>query len=949
MIGLVLGTGFLCSPSFAQTVAPSAPDAADDVSRMDAIVVTGSNLPGPAGSSTLPVTTLDSKDIQNTGVSTDLLSVLRKALPQFAGNGNLGTDNAQGQSFFTMGGSFLSIHDLHTLVLINGQRVAFDPAEAAVGGEFVDLNMIPPSAVDRIEVVSDGASAIYGSDAVGGVVNIILKSGYNGWTAGVHFGESDNTGHYTERSGYVSGGVSTAKTSILVSVEGTELSPVFAFQRPFSSVIHGSTTYPGIIDVTSFQTGTDTFYKLNPSLNAPPGGAQYTIDQLVQMGVYTPETPQQVLAGFNLANSQSLSESLKRRSLVANLDQKVSGDRLEAFGDLILSEVHSQSQVNGQALSPYVSTPTTDYAIYGTTPPPPGQYAFLPYVPASTSTNPFSPLWVSEGNLVTAHDILTQYPIVTQDASDFFRGEGGFRGKIGSNYSWEVAATYSRYHVEYSSPGQIDTQNLNTALADGQVNPFAYSQSSAPPAGVLGVKMDDMFSVLSGVNGLFRGSPFELPGGKFSFAAGASFTREHLTGQPDANSVPNAESIPAWLSYQSLSPFNASRDVTSYFAELKFPILGPSQNIPGIHSLTLDLAGRRDEYTLVGSSDVPSVSVAWEPFDSGLSLRASAGRSFAAPQLYDLYGPVQYGQIPPITFNDFGGGVTPQATFNGFGGSNPDLQPSKANTWSAGFVYSPKAIKGLSVTGDYFEAFDRNEIGYLSDAAIVQSAELLGSASPFAQYVHFGSPAGPTVSAPGQLSTTNPSTVYIYTPLINLASETIKGFDAQVAYTCSTASAGRFELTSNLTVFDSFLVQSIPTEGYYQYAGHVSGEASSSQGTIPRWRTQTTLDWSMGAYDVVVAQTLIPSVTDIGPGGDAASAPTKVGAYEQYDLILGLDLSRVRSLARLGKVTLRVGVNNAFNRMPPLAPNAYPNTNADFGTYGGSIGRLWFVDADYRF
>jgi iron complex outermembrane receptor protein len=327
----------------------------------------------------------------------------------------------------------------------------------------------------------------------------------------------------------------------------------------------------------------------------------------------------------------------------------------------------------------------------------------------------------------------------------------------------------------------------------------------------------------------------------------------------------------------------------------------------------------------------------------------SAERSFAAPQLYDLYGPVQFGEVPPISFNDYGGGVTEQATFNGFSGPNTHLSPAKANTWTAGFVYEPKALKGLTLTADYFEAFDKDEIGYLSVPAIVQSTELLGPASPFAQFVHFGSPVGPGVTGPGQLSTSNPSDVYIQVPVINLASQTIKGFDIGLAYNVATVSAGRFEVASNLTAFNSYLVQALPTENYYQYAGDASGAASSSQGTIPKWRSYTTLEWSMDGFSAVVGQTLVPKVTDIGPGGDASTAPVPVGSYQQYDLIAGYDFSKNRSTSWLGKTSVRLGVDNAFNRMPPVAVNAFPGTNADVGSYGGAVGRLWFIDADYHF
>ncbi len=932
--------------AMAQTAPNASTPADEEPVKLSTVVVTGSRLTGPSGAVAVPVTVLSSPQIAGSGVATNVLDVLRKALPQFTGNANLGLENAGGVAFFSMGGSAVSVHNLNTLVLINGRRVAFDPAEAAVGNEFVDVNMIPPSAIDRIEVLSDGASAIYGSDAVGGVVNIILKSGFNGWEAGVHWGESSNRGGYTERSGYLTGGVSTAATSLLLSVEGTATSPIYMKQRPYSNPIFGTTSYPGIIDLVNFQTGADTFYQLNPARNAPPGGGQYTIDQLVQMGVYTPQTPGQVIAGYNLANEQTLYASLKRRSLVGNLEHKIFGDSLVVFGDLVYAVTHTQSSLNGQSMTPYVSTPFTDFAQYGTSPPPPG----FAYVPATQASNPFSPAWISQGYLVTAHNLFSSFPVLTQDDSNFFRFSAGLKGTINPDYSWEAAAVYNRYHLSYTSPGQINTANLNAALASGTVNPFAYSQPTGSlPGNIIGTRSNDMASTLAAYDVLFRGSPLDLPAGKLGFVAGASYSREHLTAAPDANSLPNAMGIPAWLGYQSFSPFNASRDITSLYAELKIPILGAPQNIPGLHDLTLNLAERYDHYTAVGHSSVPEASLRYRPVDDQFTIRASAGKSFSAPQLYDLFGPVQSGQVPPITFNNYGGGQTQQAVFNGIGGSNPSLQPAKATTWSAGFVVAPHTAKGLDLSFDYFQTVVKNEIGYLSDVAIVQSVELQGPASPFAQYVHFGGPNGPGVTGRGQLSTANPSNVYIFTPLINLASQAVKGFDATLNWSIPTPSAGRFNLTSALTVYNSYLLQAIPIEDYFQYAGHASGGGSSSQGTIPRWRTYTTLEWKSHGIDALVGHTYVPSVTDIGPGGDTASPPVGVGSYQQFDASLAYDLSKMGYSGRLGRLALRTGVNNVFNKMPPVAPNAFPSTNADVATYDGAIGRLYFVDASYRF
>ncbi len=952
--------------------APAAQDASNDEPLLiSQVVVTGSHLPNTPSTATQPVQVIGADQIADTGMATDLADILRKADPQFTGNGSLGLENANSEAFVTQGGSFLQIHNLKTLVLIDGRRVAFDPAEASLGLEFVDLNMIPVSAIDHIEIVSDGASALYGSDAVGGVINVIMKADFNGWEAGVHWGESSNKGGYTERSGYVTGGVSTKTTSFMVSVEGTETSPIFMSQRPYSNPIYTTTTYPGVISIQPIsvtfnamgqpqaQPGALSYYLLNPALNAPPQGLQYSIDQLVQMGVYSPVAAQQLQGGYNVANQQTLLASLTRRSVVADFEHHVFGDKVVAFGDLMYSFDRTRSQVAGESLSPYISAPFTDPFIYGSSPPPPGPGAYVPYIPYLQPNSPFSPNWLfqpsAQGytiNLVNANNLFSQYPIQSVDQSEFYRFAGGLRGQLSPRYSWEVGLDLNRYHLGFSSPGQIDTANLNAALASGSINPFAYDQvAGSLPSNVIGTKTNSMVSTLASVDFLVRGTPLDLPGGDLSFAVGGSHTRETLSDSPDATSEPIEPglSIAGWLNSESLSPFGASREVDSLYGELKVPVVGPKQNITGLHQLTIDVAGRYDDYSLIGHSDVPEGSLNYEPIDDRFTLRASLGRSFGAPQLSELFGPPISGPIPPFTYQGYYGNVASSAGFTGISGPNPALQPFTANTWSTGFVLAPREVKGLDLSFDFFEANVKGAIGYLNQVSIVQSVESLGPASPFAQYVHVGSPSGPGVTGPGQLSTVNPTSIFVLVPLINLSAQADKGFDATLDYVTTTESAGRFKLSSTVTVWNSYLVQEIPTEDYYQYAGTASGGGSSSQGTIPRWRTYTTLDWSYNALDVVVGQTYIPSVTDIGAGGSAQSAPQHVGAYEQFDAVAGADLGKITSLKWLGKSKVRFGVNNAFNRMPPVAPNAFPSTNADIGDYNGPIGRLYFVEAKYLY
>lgn len=958
LLSLVATTSLFAVPAIGQTTAPattptSTPATDQTPQVLERYVVTGTNIPTAADALAIPVTVLGPQQIENSGVKTNVLDLLRKTMPQFSGNANLGTENANIASNSTYGGSMISIHNLNTLVLVNGRRVAFDPAESEGGAEFVDMNMIPIAAIQDIQVLTDGASAIYGSDAVGGVVNIILKKDYNGWEVGGHYGQASSDGHYRERSAYIVGGASNGNTSVTVSAEYTNDDPIWQHERSFSNPIYGTTYYPGVIDVFDLSTYKDQRYMLKAGVNAPPGGGTYTIDQLVANGTYTPITASQALHGFNLANYVTLRTGLKRRSAVINVEHNLLGDRLTAFGDALFSNTYTESQLNAQPLYPNVSTPYLDPFWLGGYPPPPGNM----YLPASAPTNPFSQAWMdqgapadySAGYVVTAHNRFFTFPRIFQNDSTLFRGVGGLRGKIGDNYDWEVGANLNRYALNYTNPNLVNTVALDDALATGKLNPFAMTQQSGVlPGNILGTAFINSVSTLNTFDAKLTGKPFSVPGGDLGFALGASYTREALSASPDVNSIPDANGNIGWAGATSLQPFNAHRKITAFYAEVTAPIFSPSMGLVGLHSLNVDVAGRYEDYTQVGKSSVPKISVRYQPLDDQLTLRASAGKSFAAPTLYSLYGPISTGFTNSLSFNNYGGGTTDQIQFQSVSGSNRNLKPSTAATWTAGVVLTPKAVKGLSISVDYHQTVQHDLVGSYDQTVIAQSVEMLGPKSPYAGTVHFGNPSGPGVTAPGQLSKANPSSVYLITPLVNLAAQAVKGVDVNVNYEFDTAAAGRFDLSSTAAVYNSYMGQALPSENYYQYAGHASGNGSISQGTIPRWRTYTTAEWRFHAFDALLAHTYIASVTDIGPGGSAAITPVAVASYQSWDAALGYDLSKVSTSQWLGHLQFRVGVNNVFNKMPPLAKAAFPNSNVDQSTYN-EIGRFYFVDASYKF
>jgi len=179
------------------------------------------------------------------------MEILKKTVPQFNGNSNIGSNNANVGSGSTNGGSQLALRNTATLVLINGRRVAYAPVDARGGNQFVDLNMIPVAAVERIEVLADGASAIYGTDAVAGVVNIIMKTDYEGFETGGRYGWSNNKGNYAERSAYIVGGTGNGKTSMTVSAEWVKLDPIFNYERSYSDPTYGTPTFAGSVNDSS--------------------------------------------------------------------------------------------------------------------------------------------------------------------------------------------------------------------------------------------------------------------------------------------------------------------------------------------------------------------------------------------------------------------------------------------------------------------------------------------------------------------------------------------------------------------------------------------------------------------------------------------------------------------------------------------------------------------------
>ncbi|HEY5068155.1 MAG TPA: TonB-dependent receptor plug domain-containing protein, partial [Candidatus Acidoferrum sp.] len=190
------------------------------------ITVTGSLIPTAEEVTAAPLDTISTSDIAVSGGTADVLTILQKRNPDFVGGGNLGGSNANIASGSTQGGSIISLRGLPTLVLLEGRRIADSAAIAAGGFQFTDVSLFPTSLISRIEVLKDGASALYGSEAVGGVVNIFLKSDFNGVEVGARYGFTISSA-VAERKAYAIAGVGNDTTHVTAGFQYYEIDPLF--------------------------------------------------------------------------------------------------------------------------------------------------------------------------------------------------------------------------------------------------------------------------------------------------------------------------------------------------------------------------------------------------------------------------------------------------------------------------------------------------------------------------------------------------------------------------------------------------------------------------------------------------------------------------------------------------------------------------------------------------
>ncbi|MBM3851808.1 MAG: TonB-dependent receptor [Verrucomicrobia bacterium] len=976
----------LISVVVAQT-APTPSRTSSSAEVLERYVVTGSKIPMAVDAAAVPVTILGRQDLEATGLDTNLLEVLQKRMPIFAGNGNLGATNSNVGVAGTYGGSNVSLRNLATLVLLNGRRLPENGANARGGRSFVDVNQIPLAAVQSIEVLTDGASAIYGSDAIGGVVNLKLRSDFNGVEVGGRYAFSTRKGDYEEKSGYIVAGAKRPGIGITVSGSWSEITPLYQNDRPFSTPIVGRTaTISGAISQTSavFPTAVLRSDLLSPSRAVPTGTAATAADlaALVAAGVYQTSSFQPIADSFDLSPLVTLTFKSKKKSgsLAATFD--LIPETVQLFVEGLYSTSDSFSQLAAQ---PITST-----------------------VPANSPYNPTRSAIFAAFRYVPA-------PRQYINTGELQRIVGGLRGKILNRFNWEVGYNRNANKLGNLINGVLYGPNLQLGLAGGydangapQVGGrFArvFPNFSAPPgpntlagyqavvtnantvvqpaldifarpAGVdpasirhiFGSAPSTFFANLKQIDGVVTGSVFDLPAGPLGAAVGYSFTKEELIAEPDVNSYATGPTAGRWTGAIFYDPFNKFRDITAAFAEVRVPITSERMNLPGLRLVELSAAYRYEDYSDAGTSKVPKFGLRWRPFDDDLTVRATYSEAFAAPALYSLFGPTtQAFTATAVIPNVFG--------INGQGqirsGSNSNLKPSTADTYSIGLAYSPKWMKGLTVSVDYIGIDQVQLVGAAGSTEILRSVDQQGTASPYINQVSLNNwpsnpdpnlPAAVRITSAGQLGTylragNSANQIFMTDSLINIAGQKVKALDVAVNYELPWKDFGRFNASATGTFFIDYQFQALPTQRYYEYAGHITNGGTGAQGAVPGMRWYSSLAWNKGPWSATLGNTHIDAVTDIGPGGITFASSTTLqrrpvsssslwDASVQYSFASSASDTGWRKW--LGGARITLGVNNFTDRMPSISPQSYNESQADVSTYN-PIGRLWYVSAKYKF
>ena len=938
----------LMVPVWAASAQDAAPAAADQAKtqNLETITVTGSRIRSVDVETAQPVFTMSREEIQKQGYVNvgDILSHITAA-------GSPGyTKSAVLTSNTYAGGSYVDLRGLgsaRTLVLVDGRRWGTN------ADGFTDLDTIPSSIIDHIDVLKDGASAVYGSDAIAGVINIVTRQNIEGGDANVYYGKYGQ-GDGTQQQYDFTWGNKIGKLSYVFSGTYNKESPVWARDRDFSR-------YPqGPLHSTSGLSpyGPGGLINNDPSgngLKLNPGG------DATKLSDYHPYSSAD---NYDANQQMMLMPETKRKSLFGKVNYAIT-DNVSFRADAAYTERSSLIQVAGYPLGTGNTGLTLDKDSY------------------------YNPLGSQQG-YATPQDVEflrrgVEDPRVTKNTVKTYRVGAGLEGafQVGErNFNWDVSAYVNRNKGDEYGTGNYNLLNLAKGLGPSFKDTDGSIKCGRPGAVITGCTP---INILSGAGGLtpamlnYIGAPtngsfgtqendlsanitgdlFQLPAGSMQFAAGLEYRRESGYNRPDAFSQTGNSTNP------SSEPSSGKYNTKEAYVELSIPVLA---DLPGAKLVSVDLASRYSKYSTFGSTTNSKFGLQWKPFDD-LMVRGSISQGFRSPTINDLYG----GQVQTFdvysdpcdtrfgaagtgnanaiancraaglspTFRQTDGAGKPvdslpaQSNTPFISGSNDKLQPETSLSKTLGLVYSPSYIDGLNVSLDWYNIRINNIISAVTPDDVLDDCYLRNVSSACGQF---------TRDANGQVSGLSYA-------LQNRGRLENEGYDFNLTYRLPKFSFGDFRVSLDTNYVSKYnLMQGGDTPTTY----------SVGQYSTWRVRSNASLDWNYGNFGATWGIRYYSGLKEDCAfdfdGGSECNLPNYVTPgvgltpKRQVGAIAFNDLS-VRWTAPWNG-TFSIGANNVFNRKGPLFYTASSNVIGNSGfVYNPSYdyGRFFYVRYNQKF
>lgn len=899
----------LLAPVPAQAQTPAPPAAAQP--EGEAIIVTGSRIRRSPLEQAAPIVFLDSQEIAKTGLSSvnDVLQRLPSsgggANSKFNNSGNLG--NPPDGGGVGAGAAEIDLRYLgsrRVLVLVDGIRFVLGASASGVPGS-TDLNSIPESAIERIEVLQDGASAIYGSDAIAGVVNIITKKRQAGIEGIAQIGVFDEGDGATQNYQLSWGNGGDSPLQIVVGGNYVKQDSISAGDRAISR-------FPAPYATSCAAGGCSTFLP-NGRYSIFGAGAGNRLDLTLNAPVIgRPSTPADFRAlqdtdRFNFAPFNFIQIPLERYGVFGNVRYEFS----DAVNLSLKGIWNKRKSKNQAAPLPFGIGPAA---------------GITPVLDATTvdATNPFNPFgvtldasnldfilrrFVEGGPRRFQQDVETIYGVATLDG----RFEIG-----GRDWYWDINGVYGRNKAEQQMFG-----NINSGLLRQALGPIADCTSPCVPFNLFGgagsitpeminfvsfVQNDSSKQTTWDATANISGELFDLPGGALGLAAGVEYRK--LKGRFDPDPIVAAgfsSDIPA-------QPTRGSYDVKEAYAEIRAPLLA---DIPFVHLLELNGAVRVSDYSTSGSTTTFKGGVNWMPI-SDLRLRASYAEGFRAPSIGELFGtqsrfdqtlddpcsshagntaPRRFQNDATVRENCIAAGVPASGVYQQANpqisvlvGGNENLAPETSKSWIFGGVYSPSFLRGFSVEANYYDIKIDGAIQAVDAEVTVTNCVVTNDPVACALVTRAGAQLTQVVGL-----------------LQNIAGIKTRGIDLNVAYRTGETGFGRFGFTWNNTFLRKF-DETVPGPSGEQVLRRAGTERGSPAQGFPKWKAIGIIDWDMSTFGATLTGRYISKLKE-GLPGDLDRNVLNSRFYTDVQLRFTLPEAQEFGFA--------VGVNNLFDKDPP--------------------------------